>query len=149
MQVREFDLNSLDKLLPCPFCGGDAELDTHQAYRNISTGDIGHRVAVYCTKCDADMGTCIEDVPDIHPNEVIERWNTRAAAALLREMSEREVASAKAVWFVQHIAKQSDAEAVRADAEDECEPDFEGGYDHIVHMARDIAKALPPQPEGT
>jgi len=80
MQVREFDLKSLDKLLPCPFCGGEAELDTHQGYRSMSTGNIGNRVVVYCTKCDADMGTCVEDVPDIHPNEVIERWNRRAPA---------------------------------------------------------------------
>ncbi len=92
MQVREFDLKSLDKLLPCPFCGADAELDTHQGYRSISDGRIGNRVVVYCTKCDADMGTCVEDVPDIHPNEVIERWNRRAdtsaLAARLRSMEE-------------------------------------------------------------
>ena len=79
MQVREFDLRSLDKMLPCPFCGGEAELDTHQAYAQIANGKIGHRVVVYCTDCGADQGTCVEDVPDIHPNEVIERWNKRGA----------------------------------------------------------------------
>jgi hypothetical protein len=81
MQVREFDLRSLDKMLPCPFCGGEAELDTHQAYAQIANGKIGHRVVVYCADCGADQGTCVEDVPDIHPNEVIERWNKRHAAA--------------------------------------------------------------------
>ena len=79
MQVREFDLRSLDKMLPCPFCGGTAELDTHQAYAQIANGRIGHRVVVYCADCGADQGTCVEDAPDIHPNEVIERWNKRAA----------------------------------------------------------------------
>lgn len=93
MQVREFDFRSLDKILPCPFCGGDAELDTGQTYRALN-GQFGHRVVVYCTKCDADMGTCVEDVPDIHPNEVIERWNCRAAPqgdglAELRALSEK------------------------------------------------------------
>ena len=80
MQVREFDLRSLDKMLPCPFCGGTAELDTHQAYAQIANGRIGHRVVVYCADCGADQGTCVEDAPDIHPNEVIERWNKRATS---------------------------------------------------------------------
>jgi hypothetical protein len=79
MQVREFDLRTLDKMLPCPFCGGEAELDTAQGYRAIN-GHFGNRVVVYCRDCGADQGTCIEDVPDIHPNEVIERWNKRSAS---------------------------------------------------------------------
>ena len=87
MQVREFDLRTIDKMLPCPFCGGEAELDTAQNYRAIN-GHFGNRVVVYCADCGADQGTCVEDVPDIHPNEVIERWNKRAALPpreLLRE----------------------------------------------------------------
>lgn len=49
-------------LLPCPFCGGDAEMDTQRSYRAMSPrADIGHGVAIYCTKCSADMMHCYED----------------------------------------------------------------------------------------
>lgn len=67
------------KLLPCPFCGGDAEMDTLQGYLGLGTGRLGNRIAVYCQRCDADMGVCIEDVPDITPEQVAEMWNRRAA----------------------------------------------------------------------
>ena len=67
------------KLLPCPFCGGDAEMDTRQGYLALGTGRPGNRIAVYCQHCDADMGVCIEDVPDITPEQVAEMWNRRAA----------------------------------------------------------------------
>lgn len=48
-------------LLPCPFCDGDAEMDTMQAYRGMSTGALGHAVAIYCTKCSVQMTHCYED----------------------------------------------------------------------------------------
>lgn len=69
-------------LLPCPFCGGEAELDTQRGYRALSSGRLGNACAVYCTKCEADMTICLEDVPGWTVEEaaqyVTERWNTRA-----------------------------------------------------------------------
>ena len=73
------------KLLPCPFCGGDAEMDTRQGYLALGTGRPGNRIAVYCQHCDADMGVCIEDVPDITPEQVAEMWNRRAAVEADRQ----------------------------------------------------------------
>jgi Lar family restriction alleviation protein len=68
-------------LLPCPFCGGDAEIDTQQAYRNIRSGNLETAIAVYCRDCGAQVMTCRGDVPDVRPEEVIEMWNKRAAIA--------------------------------------------------------------------
>ncbi len=69
----------MQELKKCPFCGGDAELDPRQGYRALGTGRMGNRVVAYCRDCGADMGVCIEDVPDITPEQVAEMWNRRAA----------------------------------------------------------------------
>lgn len=70
-----------EELKPCPFCGGDAELDTMQAYRNISTKGLAYQAAVYCTQCSAHMTFCYADAPGI-PREgvvadTINNWNQR------------------------------------------------------------------------
>ena len=65
-------------LLNCPFCGGEAELDEHQEYRNISTGTLESAIAVYCSTCGAQHSICRGDIPDIQPAEVIEMWNRRS-----------------------------------------------------------------------
>ncbi len=70
------------KLLPCPFCGGDAEMDAHQGYRELATGRVGTAIAVYCRECAAQVVTCRADVPDVTPEEVAEQWNTRPTAIL-------------------------------------------------------------------
>jgi len=80
-----------EKLLSCPFCGGQAELDTRQPYYTYKN-EMGTRIAVYCTKCNADMGVCLEDVPEIEYPSVIEMWNTRPS---LRTHNEK---IARAVW---------------------------------------------------
>lgn len=67
------------ELLPCPFCGGAAETDSQQAYRNISTGRTETAVAVYCTSCGAQHTICRGDVPDAELSDVTELWNKRAA----------------------------------------------------------------------
>lgn len=64
-------------LKPCPFCGGKAELDSRRFYRNIKTGSLATEMAVYCLSCDADMSVCTTDVPDIQPEQMAEKWNTR------------------------------------------------------------------------
>lgn len=69
-----------EKLKPCPFCGGDAELDSQQAYRPLSGAPaVGTRVVIYCVQCSAEIGTCHEDVPNIRSEEVVEQWNRRAS----------------------------------------------------------------------
>jgi len=80
-------------LLRCPFCGGQAEMDTRQGYRALGTGRMGNRIAIYCRSCDADMGVCIEDVPDITPEQVAEMWNRRAAVEADRRDHVRGAAS--------------------------------------------------------
>lgn len=72
-------------LLPCPFCGGEAEMDTRQGYLALGTGRLGNRIAVYCRSCNADMGVCIEDVPDIEPEQVANMWNRRSAVEADRQ----------------------------------------------------------------
>lgn len=67
------------ELLPCPFCGGAAETDSQQAYRNISTGYAETAVAVYCTACGAQHTICRGDVPDAELSDVTELWNKRTA----------------------------------------------------------------------
>lgn len=64
-------------LKPCPFCGGEADLDTNQAYRALLSGTVGKAIAAHCTKCDASIQVCFRDVPDITPEAVAEMWNTQ------------------------------------------------------------------------
>ena len=71
-------------LLCCPFCGCDAELDTHRAYRCID-GRMGDAVAIYCAGedyCPADMSICREDAQGATTEqltaELKEFWNRRA-----------------------------------------------------------------------
>lgn len=89
------------ELLPCPFCGGEAESDSQRHYRNISTGNLEKSAAIYCTSCNADMTWCYRDTPEIEREQVmsllIEQWNTRAT---LQPSGERREAIARAVRSV-------------------------------------------------
>lgn len=67
-------------LADCPCCGGDAEMDTQQSYRNISTGRLETGIAVYCRDCGLQAMLCRGDIPDLAPEHVIEIWNRRPAA---------------------------------------------------------------------
>ena len=73
----------MDNLLNCPFCGGEAELDTRRPYRGMD-GKLGDSVAVYCTGedgCPADMQICREDAVGATTDQLIEElsalWNSR------------------------------------------------------------------------
>lgn len=72
-------------LLPCPFCGAEAELGTRRPYRNITSGRLGDATAIYCTKCHADMAICHEEFRDHTVDELVgilrEAWNRRAIDA--------------------------------------------------------------------
>lgn len=66
-------------LLPCPFCGCEAESDARQ-YHPTFDGKGGNRATVYCTGCSADMGFCYGDWdhdPEDLPEYVVSLWNTR------------------------------------------------------------------------
>lgn len=69
-------------LLPCPFCGREAENDLQQAYRSMQTGSIDHGAAVYCTGCNANMIMCRADHPELSDEQrmaaMFEDWNRRA-----------------------------------------------------------------------
>lgn len=82
------------ELKPCPFCGGDAELDTMQGYLALSSGRLGNRATVYCTRCGADMGFCYEDAPGTPSedivNQVVDDWNRRAVNSLPALVKARE-----------------------------------------------------------
>lgn len=74
-----------DGLKSCPFCGGKAELDGRQAYRNLSSGQIENQSIVYCLKCTANISICHRDHRDISHDDlnfvVTEQWNTRTGGA--------------------------------------------------------------------
>lgn len=73
-----------DTLLPCPFCGGDAESDHHQAFRSLE-GELGEAVTIYCTRCTARVGMCRADHPEYAPEDMmtilVEAWNSRIGSA--------------------------------------------------------------------
>lgn len=80
-----------DKLLPCPFCGGEAEADYQQGYRAMQSGCIDHGAAIYCTNCNANMIMCRGDFPELSDEErmssMYENWNRRAAPPAPRRQS--------------------------------------------------------------
>ena len=72
------------RLLACPFCGSDAEMDTDQSFRAFVSGRFESSVAIYCTKCCVQMQHCYSDHRGTEREDLaadlIERWNTREAA---------------------------------------------------------------------
>lgn len=68
-------------LASCPFCGGDAESDTMQGFRRMEDGQMSNAVAVYCTKCTAQMTMCHADFPEYAPDDMLtiltNAWNLR------------------------------------------------------------------------
>lgn len=69
------------ELLPCPFCGGTAESDTMQGFRRMKDGALSNAVAIYCTKCSAQITMCHDDHPEYFPSTLLEvlreEWNVR------------------------------------------------------------------------
>lgn len=70
-------------LKPCAHCDGEAEMDTMQAYRKITNGDLGRAVAIYCTQCTIQVTICHADHSGLEIDELIhmaaETWNRRPA----------------------------------------------------------------------
>lgn len=70
-------LTMQDELKSCPFCGGDAEMDTRQGYTNYFNGRPETGIAIYCRACGVQQMICRGDVPDVEPEHVISLWNAR------------------------------------------------------------------------
>lgn len=69
----------IDKLKPCPFCGGDAEekyVRRKTKYRLFTFPDITHFVYIKCKVCGAN--TSIKETRE----NAIEAWNRRAGSAV-------------------------------------------------------------------
>lgn len=77
------------KLKPCPFCGGQAELDSKRAFREFLSGKTSDSIAVYCTKCCVEISVCVPDVPDIQPEQVVYMWNTQPLVEDLSALVQR------------------------------------------------------------
>lgn len=58
-------MNSMNKLKPCPFCGGEAEIRGEKYYKPMV------RRNVICTKCYSNSGWYKTE------QEAIEMWNRR------------------------------------------------------------------------
>lgn len=91
-----------ETLAPCPFCGGEAELERSNERFEYGTGGPNSVMEwgyyVYCTKCSA--GIAAVDVPPPSPEEAAEEWNRRVEsadhAALVARIAELEAQLAAA-----------------------------------------------------
>lgn len=66
------------ELKPCPFCGGEAEMQLGKAGQAAAFSD---RFKVECVSCEATIGWWHDSEAD-----AIAAWNTRAEAGVVREL---------------------------------------------------------------
>lgn len=73
-------MSNAQQLTACPFCGEPVEYDLNLGFVTYNYKP-GNAVAIYCSKCPADMTLCHEDFPQHSPEELfamlVERWNRR------------------------------------------------------------------------
>lgn len=60
----------MDKLKPCPFCGGEAMVEEAVVRK-------GYEATVVCTGCLVDMPTITYDTPEEAYGTAVKAWNRR------------------------------------------------------------------------
>ena len=117
----------MSDLLPCPFCGGKADIDYD--------GSVYDGTHVYCTECDIrteSYKTKTGSTWDV--DAAIAAWNRRALPAA--QPDPREAA-------LRDIARQKKTDEMDTEYDVEY-ADFEGGYNAIIDVARRALPALQP-----
>ena len=118
-----------DKLLPCPFCGGEAELYSYEAERVIYDSDtLGYVDTEYFTKYGVSCTGCNCLMAEYKSEEqAIAAWNTRKLMEQIVERLEEELAL-------------SDKEKLRCINEDALQFDIAKGYATGIYNAIEIVK---------
>lgn len=60
----------MDKLKPCPFCGGEALLEPYRARK-------GYEASIQCNQCLCSMSTITYDKEETAIEDVVKAWNRR------------------------------------------------------------------------
>ena len=117
----------MSDLLPCPFCGGKADIDYD--------GSVYDGTHVYCTECDIrteSYKTKTGSTWDV--DAAIAAWNRRALPAA--QPDPREAA-------LRDIARQKKTDEMDTEYDVEY-AEFEGGYNAIIDVARVALRAVQP-----
>lgn len=86
----------MDDLKPCPFCGGEVELEEAQPTRDLY--GVRHWFGIVCRNTINLGGTCaIQIRPSASKEAAIKRWNTRAQLSAQSVSAVQPVADADAV----------------------------------------------------
>ena len=75
-EQSELKCNQQEELLPCPFCGSEAELIHSEMFGSDS---LSQYYSVACTNKNCDMGKpdCFYDSGENNKKAIIKAWNTR------------------------------------------------------------------------
>lgn len=85
------------KLLPCPFCGGEAHIEVHKFYEEKTKDFTMKTYGVICDNCHTSGRQFYES-----EEEAIEAWNTRKPMDKIVEKLEEEYAIV--YWSDDYIA---------------------------------------------
>lgn len=69
----------MDKLLPCPFCGGEAKKEDIPYTKNVE---------IKCSRCQVSMLQKAFRPNEITEIDVVKTWNTRAVADWSNDLGE-------------------------------------------------------------
>lgn len=69
-------------LLPCPCCGGEAEVDTARGFWSFPERMMRDEAAIYCLECNLEVSCTYENCTNDYmqeqvQKEIIAQWNTR------------------------------------------------------------------------
>lgn len=89
----------MNKLLPCPFCGGIAKLETSI---RLFDSQIFNTTHIECQVCHAQSkhvwNTHYDDKPNEREKEVIDKWNTRKPMQEIVERLEEQSEECRKYW---------------------------------------------------